>query len=73
MSHRNIVQFDSEPPLQITLVATGTVWPEKILAAGEEWRMGAVIDSGPGYTTRLYSMTRPGEKGSLLDKLRGGA
>lgn len=56
---RNTIQFDTNPPRHITLVAQGTMWPNSIEVDGETWMRTETVDgtTKPNESTRLYRLS----------------
>lgn len=73
-THRNVVRLNSEPPIEFTLIADGTMWPREIHIAGEVWVEGPVLTGGEGYTTKQYNLAA-GDTSTerLLYSLQGGS
>jgi hypothetical protein len=67
--HANTVRFASDPPQEITLVCTGTVWPAEIHVEGEIWEQGEVVEATPFRTVREYCLSTDQPK----RRIRGGS
>lgn len=54
LKHRNVIRFDTDPPVELTLVSTGTLFPDEVVFDDEAWVRAEVVEWGEGFTVRRY-------------------